>query len=100
MHSTAPRPDSIAVGSMLMPGASTIHEDAGESTPLAGYGVGLPMSRLYARYFGGDLDIKSMEGFGTDCYLHLNRLGDNCENLPSLVQYSPGELTSELADAE
>ena len=33
---------------------------------LAGYGCGLPLSRLYAEYFGGGLDIKSMEGFGTD----------------------------------
>jgi pyruvate dehydrogenase kinase 2/3/4 len=33
---------------------------------LAGYGFGLPLSRLYCRYFGGDLSIVSMEGFGTD----------------------------------
>ena len=33
---------------------------------LAGLGYGLPMSRAYARYFGGDLDIISMEGYGTD----------------------------------
>jgi hypothetical protein len=43
---------------------------------LAGYGYGLPISRLYARYFGGDLQIISMEGYGTDAYLHLNRLGN------------------------
>lgn len=39
-------------------------------------------SRLYARYFGGDLQIISMEGYGTDAYLHLNRLGNVQEPLP------------------
>lgn len=38
--------------------------DGGGDGPavLAGYGYGLPISRLYARYFGGDLQILSMEG--------------------------------------
>jgi len=49
---------------------------------LAGYGYGLPISRLYARYFGGDMQILSMEGYGTDAYLHLSRLADKQEPLP------------------
>lgn len=49
---------------------------------LAGYGYGLPLSRDYARYFGGDLQVISMEGYGTDAYLHLNRLGNSQEPLP------------------
>uniref|UniRef100_A0A7N0UVK1 Protein-serine/threonine kinase n=1 Tax=Kalanchoe fedtschenkoi TaxID=63787 RepID=A0A7N0UVK1_KALFE len=60
------------------------HPDLGTSdmATLAGYGYGLPISRLYARYFGGDLQIISMEGYGTDAYLHLSRLGDSEEPLP------------------
>ncbi|XP_072985848.1 pyruvate dehydrogenase (acetyl-transferring) kinase, mitochondrial-like isoform X1 [Typha latifolia] len=53
-----------------------------EGITMAGYGYGLPISRLYARYFGGDLQIISMEGYGTDAYLHLSRLGDSQEPLP------------------
>ena len=34
-------------------------------SPLAGLGYGLPISRSYARYFGGDLSIMSMEGVST-----------------------------------
>ncbi|XP_042515454.1 pyruvate dehydrogenase (acetyl-transferring) kinase, mitochondrial-like [Macadamia integrifolia] len=53
-----------------------------DGVTMAGYGYGLPISRLYARYFGGDLQIISMEGYGTDAYLHLSRLGDSQEPLP------------------
>lgn len=46
------------------------------TSPLAGLGFGLPISRSYAQYFKGDLNIMSMEGFGTDCYIALPRLRD------------------------
>ncbi|PFH49429.1 hypothetical protein AMATHDRAFT_76216 [Amanita thiersii Skay4041] len=50
--------------------------------PMAGFGYGLPLSRLYARYFGGDLKLIAMDGFGTDVYIHLNRLSSSREPLP------------------
>lgn len=50
--------------------------------PMAGFGYGLPLARLYARYFGGDLNLISMESYGTDVYLHLNRLSSSSEPLP------------------
>ena len=50
--------------------------------PMAGFGYGLPISRLYSQYFGGDLKLISMEGYGTDVYLHLNRLSSSSEPLP------------------
>eukprot|EP01064_Diplonema_japonicum_P012214 TRINITY_DN19682_c0_g1_i1.p1 TRINITY_DN19682_c0_g1~~TRINITY_DN19682_c0_g1_i1.p1 ORF type:complete len:513 (+),score=133.66 TRINITY_DN19682_c0_g1_i1:61-1599(+) len=43
------------------------------TTPLAGFGYGLPISRLYAQHFDGDLRLLSVEGHGTDAYLHLGR---------------------------
>lgn len=49
--------------------------------PIAGFGYGLPLSRLYARYWGGELALASMEGYGTDAYLHLSKLGDKKECL-------------------
>jgi len=56
--------------------------DHDRESPLAGLGYGLPISRTYARYFGGDLNIMSMEGYGTDAFLHLSRLGNRAEPLP------------------
>jgi hypothetical protein len=57
-------------------------------------GFGLPLARIYARYFGGELSLKSLEGHGVDAYLHLPRLGEACENLSLRVRSSPGELDS------
>jgi len=41
---------------------------------LAGYGIGLPISKAYAEYLGGNLEIKSMSGIGTDVYLTLKHI--------------------------
>jgi len=49
--------------------------------PLAGYGYGLPIARLYAQYLGGNLKLISMQGYGTDVYLHLSRLSESSEPL-------------------
>jgi len=54
LFSTAPRPS-------LTP----------SKTPLAGYGYGLPLSRLYARYLHGDLILYSYDGYGTDAVVYL-----------------------------
>ena len=54
-----------------------------KSPILAGLGFGLPMSRAYARYFGGDLDIISLEGFGTDAYVYVRRLEEGADSTNS-----------------
>jgi len=49
---------------------------AGEfaKSPLSGPGMGLPLSRLYARYLGGTLEVINMPGVGVDAYLFLTRI--------------------------
>jgi signal transduction histidine kinase len=34
-------------------------------------GLGLPMSRVYANYFGGSITLNSMHGYGTDAYVKI-----------------------------
>jgi pyruvate dehydrogenase kinase 2/3/4 len=52
---------------------------------LAGFGVGLALSRVYARYFGGDLVISSAVGVGTKACVHLNRLIDDDRLLENMA---------------
>ena len=53
------------------------------STPMHGLGYGLPLSRLYARYFGGDIKVASCDGYGTDTFIYLRALeSDARETLP------------------
>ncbi|KZV76305.1 alpha-ketoacid dehydrogenase kinase N-terminal domain-containing protein [Peniophora sp. CONT] len=44
-------------------------------------GIGLPMSNIFASYFGGSLELLSMNGWGTDVYLRLPKLGTNLEGI-------------------
>mmetsp|Transcript_12180 Transcript_12180/g.32155 ORF Transcript_12180/g.32155 Transcript_12180/m.32155 type:complete len:400 (-) Transcript_12180:51-1250(-) len=45
--------------------------DFDRRVPLAGFGFGLPISRVMARYFSGDIDLNSIPGKGTDVYVYL-----------------------------
>mmetsp|Transcript_13206 Transcript_13206/g.25659 ORF Transcript_13206/g.25659 Transcript_13206/m.25659 type:complete len:472 (+) Transcript_13206:54-1469(+) len=62
------------------------------TAPMFGDGFGLPITRLYSRYFGGDLLLHSMHGHGTDAYLFLNRLGTSSEMLPDGNRFEAGQL--------
>lgn len=47
--------------------------------PMSGFGFGLPVSRVYAEYLGGSLELRSIPGYGTDVYLELQHLdGKDC----------------------
>ena len=43
---------------------------------MAGFAHGLPLSRIHARAFGGDLHVMSMQGHGTDIFVHISKMGD------------------------
>jgi hypothetical protein len=44
------------------------------ATELAGFGVGLPLSRLFAKYLGGSLRLVSLPGYGTSVHIDLHRV--------------------------
>lgn len=44
-------------------------------------GMGLPMSRVYAEYWAGSLELHSLEGYGTDVFLQISKLGNKSEQL-------------------
>ncbi|KAK6542820.1 hypothetical protein TWF694_006761 [Orbilia ellipsospora] len=45
-----------------------------EASTIAGLGFGMGLSRSYAQFFGGDLKVESLFGWGTDVYLGLRGL--------------------------
>ena len=44
-------------------------------------GMGLPMSRVYAEYWAGSLELHSLEGYGVDSFLQISKLGNKNEQL-------------------
>ncbi|SPN97217.1 related to branched-chain alpha-ketoacid dehydrogenase kinase [Cephalotrichum gorgonifer] len=44
-------------------------------------GMGLPLSRVYAEYWAGSLELHSLEGYGVDTFLQISRLGNKNEQL-------------------
>lgn len=44
-------------------------------------GIGLPMSRVYAEYWAGSLELHSLEGYGVDAFLQISKIGNKNEQL-------------------
>lgn len=92
---------STAKGSRVCQETGRLLEETAEPSPLAGFGVGLPLSRLYAEYIGGSLHLMSMPNFGTYAYLFLQTSSQNKEALPTYVNWlRKRRLVERLADLE
>lgn len=68
-------------------GNPATHRGSGSLSSLTGrapdnrLGIGLPMSRLYAEYWAGSLEVHSLEGYGVDAFLQISKLGNKNERL-------------------
>lgn len=71
MYTTAESPYSPDEANSYMASPS-------ERAIMAGFGYGLPISRLYGRFCGGDLRLKNNVGQGVDCFIHLPNQVHDC----------------------
>ncbi|EGD72519.1 hypothetical protein PTSG_11608 [Salpingoeca rosetta] len=62
------------IGAQEAPGTADGFGHLLHGTPMAGEGFGLPMARIYARYFGGDLTVQNILNFGVETFLKLKHL--------------------------
>ncbi|KAJ3138091.1 hypothetical protein HDU90_001569 [Geranomyces variabilis] len=44
-------------------------------------GLGLPMSKVYANYWGGDIEVISLDGYGVDAYVALRKSATALEGI-------------------
>ncbi|ETV97190.1 hypothetical protein, variant [Aphanomyces invadans] len=58
-----------------------------------GGGYGLPISRLFARYFGGEVTFLSLEGYGSSAFIQAHRLGKQAELVPGHTNFTLQPLT-------
>ncbi|KAF9457009.1 branched-chain alpha-ketoacid dehydrogenase [Collybia nuda] len=88
LRTVSSRPEGIraTVGEQLgrwddnLPAAPDPEKEAGVG-PHPRIGIGLPMSNIFSTYFGGSLELVSLDGWGTDVYLRLPKLGTNLEGI-------------------
>lgn len=65
----------------IFKGVSRLAMQAGLGGPIAGLGFGLPLTRIYARYFGGDMHLISLQGYGCDVFLKLKQIDETLEDI-------------------
>ncbi|CAG8770903.1 12446_t:CDS:1, partial [Funneliformis caledonium] len=84
-YTTVPQ-DDIGGGSCntkenIFAGVSKMAMQSGLGGPIAGLGYGLPLARIYAKYFGGSMDLISLHGYGCDVFLKLKQIDESLDDL-------------------
>ncbi|TLS31134.1 hypothetical protein PpBr36_02378 [Pyricularia pennisetigena] len=81
------RPEEDSSGILSMPQMTTDQSVMSSLSSLSSrppnlkLGVGLPLSRVYAEYWAGSLELHSLEGYGVDTFLQISKLGNKNEQL-------------------
>ncbi|KAG0357660.1 hypothetical protein BG005_003265 [Podila minutissima] len=65
----------------IFKGVSRLAMQAGLGGPIAGLGFGLPLTRIYAQYFGGNMHLISLQGHGCDVFLKLKQIDESLDDL-------------------
>ncbi|KAF9103153.1 hypothetical protein BGX29_003711 [Mortierella sp. GBA35] len=65
----------------IFKGVSRLAMQAGLGGPIAGLGFGLPLTKIYAQYFGGDMHLVSLQGYGCDVFLKLKQIDETLDDL-------------------
>lgn len=80
-HSERSRPQNLDI----YPGQELPHRSSLEPLttrlPTLKLGMGLPLSKVYAEYWDGELEVHSLDGYGTDVFFKISRLGNQSERL-------------------
>ncbi|KAG2179603.1 hypothetical protein INT44_006451 [Umbelopsis vinacea] len=67
--------------SNIFSGITRLAMQSGVGGPIAGLGFGLPLARMYARYFGGSMTLLSLNGYGCDVFLKLKHIDESLGQL-------------------
>jgi signal transduction histidine kinase len=80
-HSERSKPITVDI----FPGQEVPHKGSLEPLttrlPNVKLGMGLPLSKVYAEYWDGALEVHSLDGYGTDVFFKISCLGNQAERL-------------------
>jgi pyruvate dehydrogenase kinase 2/3/4 len=73
--------DELARADLKTPNYESSLSSLTSRPPSLRLGMGLPLSRVYAEYWAGSLELHSLEGYGVDAFLQISKLGNKNEQL-------------------